>query len=85
MTTTKPPLHFVAPPAALAKVLAVEPAQTHARAEGAADALLPRPGRGAAALEQAVAELGQPVDPRQPGAQDLVWALINSKAFLFNR
>ncbi len=85
LTTTKPPIHFVAPPEALAKILAVDPAQRtpeqkaqltqHFRAE---DAELRR-------LQQAVAEFGQPVDARQPGAQDLVWALINSKAFLFNR
>jgi hypothetical protein len=35
-------------------------------------------------LRQAVAEAGDPGDPRSIGAQDLVWALINSKEFLFN-
>jgi hypothetical protein len=85
LTTTKPPFNFVPPPENLRKILAIEPAQRtpaqqaeltqHFRSQ---DAELRR-------LQQAVAEFGQPVDARQPGAQDLVWALMNSKAFLFNR
>jgi hypothetical protein len=35
-------------------------------------------------LQQAAAEATPPNDPRLIGAQDLMWALLNSKAFLFN-
>jgi hypothetical protein len=35
-------------------------------------------------LSQAVGQALVPSDKRQPGAQDLVWALINSMAFQFN-
>lgn len=35
-------------------------------------------------LRQALAEFGHPGDPRSIGAQDLMWALLNSPAFLFN-
>jgi hypothetical protein len=84
VTTTKPPLSLKPPPEAIAEVLTIEPAQrTPEQKKQMSDyfrALDPELRR----LQQSAAEFGMPVDKRQPGAQDLVWALINSKAFQFN-
>jgi hypothetical protein len=84
VTTSKTPLSLKGPPAPIAKILAVDPGKrtTQQQVElrnyyRSLDAQLPR-------LRQLVAENSMPVDKRLPGAQDLTWALINSKAFLFN-
>ena len=84
VTTAKAPISLTGPPAALAAIFNTPPDKRTpqqkaelTRAFRATDAEYNR-------LVQQVAEFPVPVDRRHPGAQDLVWALLNSKAFQFN-
>jgi hypothetical protein len=77
-------LSLKGPPAAIVKILGIEPAkrtpQQKAEMANYYHSLDPELAR----LRQVVAEHPMPVDKRLPGAQDLAWAFINAKAFQFN-
>lgn len=82
--TTSKTLSLKGPPAAIVKILGVEPSQRTPQQKAqltnyyrSLDAELKR-------LRQLVVEHPMPVDKRLPGAQDLAWAFINAKAFQFN-
>jgi hypothetical protein len=84
VTTSQVPLSLTGPPPALAGILAIEPAKrtpqqqaTLANAYRAQDADLAR-------LQADANRHAAPASARQAGAQDLLWALINTKAFQFN-
>ncbi|HVS36143.1 MAG TPA: DUF1553 domain-containing protein [Gemmataceae bacterium] len=84
VTTAKTPIHLSGPPAPIAQILKT-PADKRTPEQKAEitrfyRSMDPEYGR----LLQSVAEHPAPVDKRHPGAQDLVWALLNSKAFQFN-
>jgi hypothetical protein len=83
-TTTKPPLSLLGPPAHLAAIFAVEAAKRSPEQKAALAGAYAAQDAELARLQGEVSRYGMPVDRRHPGAQDLVWALINSKAFQFN-
>jgi hypothetical protein len=83
-TSKKPPITLTGPPEAIVKALAVpadkrtpEQKAVLANAFRALDGELPR-------LQQDLAAYPRPTDKRLLGAQDLAWALLISKEFLFN-
>ncbi|HZV07461.1 MAG TPA: DUF1549 domain-containing protein [Gemmataceae bacterium] len=82
--TTSKTLSLKGPPAAVVKILGIEPAkrtpQQKTELTNYYRSLDPELSR----LRQLVAEHPMPVDKRLPGAQDLAWAFINAKAFQFN-
>jgi hypothetical protein len=84
VTTSKAPLSLEGPPEPIAKILSVEPEKRTPQQKDemlrfyrAQDAELLR-------LQAEAAAATPPNDPRLIGAQDLMWALLNNKAFLFN-
>jgi hypothetical protein len=86
VTNAKPPLMPVGPPPSIAAIVALPKDQRSAEQQ----AELTRHFRASDAefvrLQTAVAESAKlNSDQRLTGAQDLVWALLNSPAFLFNR
>jgi len=84
-TNAKLPLNLVSPPEQVAKILATEPAQ---RTPAQAAELKAFHRNLDADLRRVQAEAAQVAtlvdDDRLPGCQDLLWALINTKAFQFN-
>ena len=83
MTTSKT-LSLKGPPAAIAKLLGIEPAKRTPQQKTELTNYYRSLDPELARLRQLVAEHPMPVDKRLPGVQDLAWAFINSKAFQFN-
>jgi hypothetical protein len=72
------------PPPGLAEALAVEPAKRSPQQKATLEAAFRAQDQELQRLLGELAKAYEPADRRHPGVQDLVWALINSKAFQFN-
>jgi hypothetical protein len=84
VTTAKAPVSLTGPPEPIAKILNTAPDQRTPEQKAELTRYYRSLDGELARLQKQVAEYPTPVDKRHPGAQDLVWALINSKAFQFN-
>ena len=84
VTTSRTPISLNGPPAPIARIIAVPPEKRTPEQKAELTRLFRSMDQEYNRLTQQVAEDPMPVDKRHPGAQDLVWALLNSKAFQFN-
>jgi hypothetical protein len=84
LTTSKGPLSLEGPPEVIAKALAVPAAKRTPQQQAELAQFFRAQDAELARLQKAVDDHGKPGDPRLLGAQNLMWALLNSKAFLFN-
>src|SRR5262249_14836270 len=84
VSTTKGTLALSGPPANIAAILAVAKDKRTAAQVATLTAAYRAQDKELGRLAKLAAKMPMPVDKRHPGAQDLVWALINSKAFQFN-
>ena len=84
VTTSKTPISLSGPPEPIARIIGTPPEKRTPEQKAELTRLFRSTDQEYNRLTQHVAEEPMPVDKRHPGAQDLVWALLNSKAFQFN-
>jgi len=84
VTTSKTPISLTGSPEPIARIIGTPPEKRTPEQKAELTRLFRSTDQEYNRLTQHVAEEPMPVDKRHPGAQDLVWALLNSKAFQFN-